>query len=451
MRFFLLSRHARVALVIVFLLSARAEAQENQEELAFRSGHIPYIGLYELESGERLIVGMYPGEPLFYFTRMSTGDVRFLEPVGEHAFSYGPTRSETTPVAGTIRFMHDDYGAVSGLFWTNGNDKPGLARRLPVEAEELRFENGMQAKLAGMLMTPPGSGPFPVAVLLTQSDRYDLWEVGMWVLSSGIGVLAYDQRNASTGQSTGDPVTGYYHEQQPVYASDAVAAVTFIRKHPRVEADRVGVVGWSGGGWMGAMVASEVPDLAFYVNIAGNASPGIDQAQHRFVARLLREGFSDEEVAEADVFLTFHHDVARGEVEWEEYASERERVSEKAWYTFLDSRFNMHYSDQEDATTWGSAVVSSPAERDYETVAVPTLGLFFEFDHSSTPETPLIFHRALSRAGNGHFAIYVFPQTNHGAWEVESYRFDTRKILRRSPEVFHTLASWVSRQLGLAR
>ena len=76
-------------------------------------------------------------------------------------------------------------------------------------------------------------------------------------------------------------------------------------------------------------------------------------------------------------------------------------------------------------------------------MTVPTLGLFFEFDHSSSPSTPLIFHSALSHAGNGNFAIYVFPGMNHGAWEVESLRFNTREITRRAPEVFKTLVDWV--------
>ncbi len=436
-------RMAFVSLILASLLSVQALAQDEQDKQAFYEKHRAYVGLYALDDGERLIVGMYPDAPLFYVSRMATGDVRFLDPSAEHTFAYGPTRSVTTPVAGTLRFTLGEDATVEGLHWTQGEDPPRRARRVPVEVEEVRFANGDQAQLAGMLMTPPGPGPYPVAVLLTQSDRYDLWEAGLWLLAHRIGVLAYDQRNAAMGHSVGEAVTGYYHDQQPVYATDAVAAVHFIRTHPRVDAQRVGVVGWSGGGWMGALVAAHVPDLAFYVNIAGNASPGIEQAQHRFVARLYREGFSDEAVAEADRFLSFHHDVARGKVAWEDYVPERERVAETPWYQYLNNRFSMYYSDLEDATTWGSAVEAAPSARDYEHVTAPTLGLFFEFDHSSPPSTPLIFHRALSHAGNGNFAIYVFPGVNHGAWEVESLCFNTREITRRAPEVFKTLVDWV--------
>ncbi len=430
--------------LLLLVLNRHAFAQDEAEKQTFYEQHRPYAGLFDLENGEQVIIGLIPDATILYLSKMTTGDMRFLESEDEHLFSFGPTRSATNPAVGQVQFTLDENGTPTGLIWTQG-EVVLQGQRVLFEVEEVRFDNGDETALSGQLMTPPGSGPYPLAVLIPQSDRFDLWEVGMWLLSHGIGVFAYDQRNAAMGESVGPPVSGYDHEQQPVYATDGVAAVTFIRSHPRVDAQRVGVVGWSGGGWMGAMVATHVPDLAFYVNIAGNASPGIDQAQHRFVARLLREGFSDEDVAEAERFLTLHHDVARGKVMWEEYIPERERVSSEAWYQFLTNRFSMTYDDLKDATTWGSAVESAPAERTYEQVTVPTLGLFFEFDHSSTPETPLIFHRALHKAGNGDYAIHVFPNTHHGGFEVESYRFDSQKLKRRPPEIFLTLIDWVAR------
>lgn len=430
------------ALLLLFLSRHGLAQSENQR---FHEHHRPYAGLFDLENGEQLIIGLIPDASILYFSDMTTGAMRFLKREEEHRFSFGPTRSVTDPPVGWLQFIPDEHGTPARLIWTRGADVL-QGQRVVFEQEEVRFRNGDEATLSGQLMTPPGSGPYPLAVLIPQSDRTDLWEVGMWLLSRGIGVLAYDQRNAALGESVGAPVSGYYHEQQSVYATDAVAAVTAIRAHRRVDARRVGVVGWSGGGWMGAMVAAHVPDLAFYVNIAGNASPHLEQAQYRFLARLLREGFSDAEVAEAERFLTVHHEVARGNVPWEAYHPERERVSGAAWYQFLTTRFDMTYADLEDATTWGSALESAPAERTYEQVTVPTLGLFFEFDHSSTPETPVVFHRALHRAGNGEYAIHVFPNAHHGGFEVESYRFDTQQLQRRSPELFLTLVDWVTRQ-----
>ncbi len=97
-------RMAFVSVVLASLLSVQALAQDEQDKQAFYEKHRAYVGLYALDDGERLIVGMYPDAPLFYVSRMATGDVRFLDPSAEHTFAYGPTRSVTTPVAGTLRF-----------------------------------------------------------------------------------------------------------------------------------------------------------------------------------------------------------------------------------------------------------------------------------------------------------------------------------------------------------
>ena len=158
-------RMAGLGLMLASLLSVQAVAQDDQEKQAFYEKHYAHVGLYALDDGDHLIVGMYPDEPLFYISHMATGDVRFLEPADEHTFTYGPTRSVTTPVAGTVQFTFDEEGTTDGLRWTHGEASPRRARRMPVEIEEIRFANDDQAQLAGMLMTPPGPGPYPVGVI----------------------------------------------------------------------------------------------------------------------------------------------------------------------------------------------------------------------------------------------------------------------------------------------
>ena len=63
-----------------------------------------------------------------------------------------------------------------------------------------------------------------------------------------LAVLVYDQRNSAIGLSTGEEVSGGYQDQQQVYAGDAIAAVRFLQSREDIDNQRVGVVGWSGGG-----------------------------------------------------------------------------------------------------------------------------------------------------------------------------------------------------------
>ena len=107
--------------------------------------------------------------------------------------------------------------------------------------------------LKGSLIVPAGEGPFPAVVVIPQADRTDLWDVGMWLFSRGLAVLVYDQRNSAIGLSTGDEVSGGYQDQQQIYAGDAIAAVRFLQSREDIDDQRVGVVGWSGGGFIGAV------------------------------------------------------------------------------------------------------------------------------------------------------------------------------------------------------
>lgn len=410
--------------------------------------HEAYAGLYRSSAGEDLVVGLYPSSGIIHIARSSTGDVRFLDLDKGDAFRHGPTRSALRPKRGTVTFSRDAGGEVSALHWTTKDGLDLTAAKVPLWTKDVRFQNGSEADLQGTLVTPPGDGPYPAALLITQSDRFDLWDVGMALVSRGIAVLVYDRRNAETGWSTGEVVAGYDHEVQRVHARDALAAVKFLKHHPRIDGRRVGVIGWSGGGWIGAMVAGAKPGLAFYVNVAGNASPWLDQVRHKLTTRLMREGFSREEVQAAGEFLDLHLGVARGQAPWEEYTARRDAVSSTRWHEFLTLRENMTYADFADAREWGSALESSDPARDYAEVTVPTLGIFFQYDHSSPPDTPWRFQRALIAAGNGDYALRVFPGTNHGAWKVNGYRFDPEVVSGRDPAVLPALADWVEERAG---
>jgi pimeloyl-ACP methyl ester carboxylesterase len=194
---------------------------------------------------------------------------------------------------------------------------------------------------------------------------------------------------------------------------------------------------------MAAMVAADNPELGFYITIAANASSGLDQARHRFVSRLYRDGYADAAVDSAKAFLTTHMNVARGMVAWEEYVAYRTAVENALWYQDITGRFNMTYDNLEDATGWGSSVEAAPAERDFERVRVPTLGVFFEFDHSNPQDPPVIFKRAM--ANNRDAEVHIIPGANHGGWAVDGYRWSSQTIDGRIPEFYSTVANWVDR------
>ena len=126
--------------------------------------------------------------------------------------------------------------------------------------------------LAGELTMPEGEGPFPAVVLITGSGPHDRNEtVGghkvFLVLSDqltrrGYAVLRYDDRGVA--RSSGDFSTATTLD----FATDAAAALAWLRSQPGIDPARAGYAGHSEGGYVAPLAAPmERPD--FMVLLAG--------------------------------------------------------------------------------------------------------------------------------------------------------------------------------------
>ena len=216
----------------------------------------------------------------------------------------------------------------------------------------------------------------------------------------GIGVLVFDRRDA--GKSSGEALPSHYWSEAQVLAGDGAAAVRFARSHPRVDSTRVGVVGWSGGGWLGALVARRVPGLAFYVSIAGNANPGWEQNRWNRLSTLRWEGFDEAAVDEAAAFLDEQYfALMHGETTWDEYEAAVRELEGRPWFEFMRENFGL-WESEADARAYAELERDNVPEEDFARVSAATLGLFFEHDESSPPETPVdLPARSLPRTESG--------------------------------------------------
>ena len=149
----------------------------------------------------------------------------------------------------------------------------------PYEEIEVRFQNGEAGVfLSGTLTIPRGAGPFPAAVLLSGSGPQDRDSVIaghrpflVWadaLTRMGIAVLRCDDRGV--GKSGGD----FHLATTADFATDALAAWTFLANYPGIDRRNVGFIGHSEGGLIGPMAAVRNPDVAFLVLLAGTGIPG---------------------------------------------------------------------------------------------------------------------------------------------------------------------------------
>jgi pimeloyl-ACP methyl ester carboxylesterase len=217
----------------------------------------------------------------------------------------------------------------------------------------------------------------------------------------------------------------------------------FLLAQPSTGDLPAGVFGHSQGGWIGAIVAREVPGTAFYVNFAGNGSPGWAQWRHGMTTWLHRKQVPLDQMDLAGAYFDSFFGVYHQQIEWSDYVVALARSREEEWWPVMKQRYSAEWESETEAREYAAAETTNVPADDFEQVIVPTLGLFFEHDHSTTLDTPHIFLEALTAGGNGDVTVRVFPGGDHGAWVVDGFRGDRSQITRRLREPYEHLRDWI--------
>jgi pimeloyl-ACP methyl ester carboxylesterase len=172
----------------------------------------------------------------------------------------------------------------------------------PYHEEDVTFENtSAKIKLAGTFTKPKEGGPFTAVVLVTGSGPQDrdeslLGHKPFLVLADhltrkGIAVLRFDDRGV--GKSEGKHSTATSAD----FATDAYAAVQYLKTRNDVDAKRIGIAGHSEGGLIAPMVAADHPeDVGFIVLMAGTGLPGDQVLSDQLVAILKAKGLSERDI-----------------------------------------------------------------------------------------------------------------------------------------------------------
>ena len=166
-----------------------------------------------------------------------------------------------------------------------------------VAPDPVSFSNG-DVKLAGALLKPVGQGPFPAVVIVHGAGPATMDEPAFRVHANafregGFIVLLYDKRGS--GASTGVLDTADYDD----LAGDLAAGIKFLRSRSDIIPSKIGVLGRSEGGWIGALAASHDPIIAFVIMSSGSAVRPYDEALFATGTALTRLGASAEEVKAA--------------------------------------------------------------------------------------------------------------------------------------------------------
>jgi uncharacterized protein len=327
-------------------------------------------------------------------------------------------------------------GGIRGTFTQGGVSMPfrlgRAAPRLPQEpqppfpyaAEEVAYTNG-DVKLAGTLTIPAGPGPFPAVLLVTGSGAQDRDESGFGhkpflVLAdhlsrNGIAVLRVDDRGV--GGSSGS----VWDSTTSDFAQDALAGMRCLKKHPRIAPDRIGLVGHSEGGVVAPLAASQSPDVAFIVLLAGTGVPGAE-VLYRQVELIARASGASEDRIKASLDLVRRETaVLQAQKDPAELAAALREIAQ-AQIAMLSEPERQAIGGAEGierqlklaSSPWFRALLGYDPRVALRRVKVPVLALNGELDFQVAADQNLPeIEKALKMAGNQDVTIRKMPGLNH--------------------------------------
>jgi hypothetical protein len=188
-----------------------------------------------------------------------------------------------------LKVVFNPTGRVIGFFFTpagTGNaalevyqppaySLPGAFREL-----EISLQTG-EYRLPGLLTLPVGAGPFPAVLLVHGSGPNDRDEtmfgnkpfrdLAEGLASQGIAVLRYDKRTKVYSEqmtALADQIT-----VQEEVIDDALTGLELLRSRPEIDPQGLYLLGHSLGGMLAPRIASQSPDLAGLIILAGPTRP----------------------------------------------------------------------------------------------------------------------------------------------------------------------------------
>jgi uncharacterized protein len=371
-------------------------------------------------------------------------------PLGDVALEGSTLSFAMSGIPGDPVFVGEIAGdAFAGTFTQGGQPLPFALERdlvsassrpqeplppFPYLEEGVTFASG-DVVLAGTLTLPAGDGRAPALLLITGSGPQDRNEeilghkpflvIADHLTRAGYAVLRVDDRGV--GGSSGDDALASYDD----LLGDVLAGVETLAAHPRVDPERIGLLGHSQGGFLAPAAATASDRVAFVILVAG---PGVDGFQtlvaqnERIIELAIRAqdpNASDEVVAQViasqiafleelrPLLAADDDDGARAlvqaRIESELAATPAEQRPDEAAIAEL-------VAAQQAATTSPSfrAFLAFDPQPYLRRLTVPVLALFGELDVQVIPEQSVGPMRdALAAAGNADATIVVLPGLNH--------------------------------------
>ncbi len=384
--------------------------------------------------------------------------VRFSDGVTERYTSSGGQRyTSSTSTSPADRLTHSRIEFIpSGFAVVDEQSERDTAQRIDAVQQIATIKAADGVLLYARLTLPAGDGPHPAVILAHGSgddaatrtyrtaDLYPLF---------GIASLVYDKRG--TGASGGTFTMDF-----ELLANDLVAAADWLTAQPVIDETRIGVSGYSQGGWIGPLAASKSQRFAFVIANFGMIDSPRDEARLETLAILRERALDDRALAQADRLNNAAIDIVASNFSggWDEFHRLLDEYADEPWIDQLDGtvlddfvtypEFGVRLVGPfmaDDGLPWDYTSMSALDELAHR--GIPSAWLIAEEDSSAPPEFTLAEIRRRAEAGEP-VHLQTFPDTDHGFVLFEVV--DGQRIYGNyHPQAYVSELNWARRFLGL--
>jgi dienelactone hydrolase len=416
-----------------------------------KSPSLNLTGAYRFNDGHLMTIS-YSAENTFRYRDVQSGKSQRLYSSGGPSFHSGPGWASPSPVELRVEARQDGAGRVTGLDWQPVEGEAQAAERLPLRERTVTFRSG-DLELFGKLVLPEGEGPHPAVVVAHGSEATaasQFYHEPYLLAPHGIATFVFDKRG--TGRSQGK-----YGMDFPVLAGDVLAAVEWLRKQPGIDPERIGLTGYSQGGWIAPMAASRSNGAVKFVLVGyGLAEPPSEEDRWETLAELRDKGYGEEEIRKADEVISATQEILRSDLRngWRTLSQLERKYGKEPWLRQMSGTPRVflrypHWMLRAFARPW------IPPLRAWfydpmpvlSTLDVPMLWLIGGQDVEAIPEVTIRRLTELQAQGRP-VELKIFPTADHGILEFEM-KDGQRVYTGYSPGYFQTAIDWLRGQAGL--
>lgn len=395
-------------------------------------------------------------------------------PVSRVARAGNAVRLEVSSAGGYFEGVLSSDGKKITGFWIQGGKKIPLDLSLsdsapiirkpqdpkapfPYKSEELSISNSKAAiKLAGTLLIPEGTGPFPLVILISGSgpqnrDEEILGHKPFWIIADclarrGMASFRYDDRGVAS--STGD----FGSATTMDFADDVETILETLSTRREINARKIGLIGHSEGGLIAPIVAARNAKASFIVLLAGPGIRGDELLVIQNEALAKASGVTETEIRQSSELNRKLYALAR------KNPANLKAEARKLLVAYFDSRPELSKTQKDSAmasidqiiaplaSPWLRIFLSLDPKPFLEKLAIPVLAI----NGSKDLQVPAAINlaaisKALTTAGNKQFMTRELAGLNHLFQHATTGLPDEYGTIQEtiSPEALELIASWI--------